>query len=254
MNPIILYDNRFKDGVPSATDTAAGFDVLHIRDLRPYTLWRAANSGAKYLTVDCGSAKSADSVAIISHNLQTASASVSVESSADGDSWTERLAPFSPESDKAFLKLFTPTTARYWRVKIVTETLAAQVGICMIGARLDFPFPADTPFIPYSIGVEADSSTSKAGFPLGSVIRYKPIHITPRFSVLERTFVFGAYKEFWTAHYSELRAFVWAWDLGAYPDDVFLVWAAESPTFEPPLSFGTYADFIELRMTGVLER
>ena len=117
--PIILYDNRLTDGTPAATDTAAGYDILNILDLRTYTQWKAASSGTKYITIDCGSAKSADCLAVIGHNLYTAGATVSVESSSDNATWTQRLAGFTPTSDKAFMKLFVSASARYWRIKII---------------------------------------------------------------------------------------------------------------------------------------
>ena len=49
MNPVILADNRFLEGTPTATDTATGYDVLHIRDLRTFTSWKGATAGTKYL-------------------------------------------------------------------------------------------------------------------------------------------------------------------------------------------------------------
>jgi hypothetical protein len=50
--PLILYDNRLDDGTPTATDTAAGYDVLNLKDLRTYTYWIAGGFGTKYVTVD----------------------------------------------------------------------------------------------------------------------------------------------------------------------------------------------------------
>lgn len=38
--PKILHDNRFDDGDPVASTTAAGYDVRHVRDWRPYTRWK----------------------------------------------------------------------------------------------------------------------------------------------------------------------------------------------------------------------
>ena len=38
--PKIFHDNRFDDGTPVASTTAAGFDVLNLLDWRPYTEWQ----------------------------------------------------------------------------------------------------------------------------------------------------------------------------------------------------------------------
>ena len=45
MNPMILYDNRFLDGIPMATDTSAGFSALNVVDLKTFTFWQAGEPG-----------------------------------------------------------------------------------------------------------------------------------------------------------------------------------------------------------------
>lgn len=50
-DPTILYDNRFSDAVPVASSTEAGFDVLNLRDWRPYTQWKPTAMTAR-VTVD----------------------------------------------------------------------------------------------------------------------------------------------------------------------------------------------------------
>src|SRR3989304_9543482 len=97
MEPIILADNRFLDGTPTATDTATGYNVLFIRDYKTFTSWKAASVGTKYLTVDCATAKSADCIAFVGDNFGTGAAQISVEASATGaraGGQTERISPF----------------------------------------------------------------------------------------------------------------------------------------------------------------
>lgn len=253
MNPIILYDNRYNDGAPAATDTASGYDVANIKDMRTYTFWKGASAGTKYITVDCGSAKAADTLAVISHNLKTASASVSLESSTDNSNWTERIAAFTPASDKAFLKTFTSASARYWRIKIVTASIAAQLAVAFIGVHLLFPYPPDTPYTPVEESVEVLSSRSKKGHILGSLISFKPLRFTARFSTLLRTWVFNTFKPFWDTYGSEFKPFFWAWDIDTYPEDIYFVKFSDSYTFKSPLSVLLYADTLELDMEGSKE-
>jgi hypothetical protein len=78
-NPIVLYDNRFDDGTPAATDTAAGYSVLNIRDWKTYTFWKGTAADPMYLTVDCG----AGTIATTGANLITNGAFTS-----DASSWT----------------------------------------------------------------------------------------------------------------------------------------------------------------------
>ncbi len=251
--PIILYDNRFIDGTPVATDTAPGYDVLNIRDFRTYTWWKAASAGTKYITVDCGIAKPADCLAVIGHNLYTANATVSVESSPDNTTWTERLAGFTPPSDKAFLKVFTSASERFWRLKIVTTSMPPQIAVAMLGVRLTFPYPPDTPYIPYSESVEMDVSRGKTGSILGSVIKFKSIEINARFSNLPRSWVMNNIMPFWDGHASALKPFFYAWDIDNYPEMVFFVSIDDGSKYEMPMSVLQYIDSIELKMRGVKE-
>lgn len=252
-NPYILADNRFLNGTPTATDTAAGYSVLNIRDLKSFTSWKGASSGTKYLTVDCGSAKVADTLAIFKHNLGTAGATVSVESSPDNSTWTNRLAGFVPSTDRAILKTFITQTYRYWRVKIVTASTAASIAELMLGVRMEFPYPPDSPFIPASLKIEADSNRSKTGQLLGTVVRYKPYKIAPKWSSLSRSWVDATFRPFWEGYASELYPFFWAWDVTTFPSDVRFVTIDPESSMETPVTVLSAYDEVSLEMVGVKE-
>jgi hypothetical protein len=251
--PIILADNRFLNGTPTATDTATGYSVFNLRDLKSFTSWKAASSGTKYLTVDCGSAKAADTLGIFKHNLGTAAATVSVESSPDNSTWTNRLTGFVPGSDKAILKNFTTQTYRYWRVKIVTASIAAQVAEVMLGSRITFPYPPETPFTPASLKIEAETTKSKTGQLLGMVVRFKPYTISARWSALSRSWVDATFRPFFEDYASELKPFFWAWDLDTFPSDVRFVTIDPEMSMETPVSILATYDSVSLEMIGVKE-
>ena len=253
MNPIVLADSRFLEGTPTATDTASGYDVLNIRDLREFTAWRAASSGTKYLSVNCGAAIVADTLGIKCHNLGTAEADVSVESSNDGSSWTERLAPFTPTNDKAIMKRFSGVSGAYWRVKIVTASVAPQIAVCMVGEGIEFPFPPDGPYVPATLSSEAESIKGKTGILLGSIVRFKPYRISPRWSIVARAWVETYFLPFWNDYASNLAPFFYAWDLTTYPADVRFASVPADHSFETPMSVLAYYDSITLPMEGVTE-
>src|SRR3990170_2717469 len=229
MEPIILADNRFLDGTPTATDTAAGYDVLFIRDYKTFTSWKAASVGTKYLTVDCGSAKSADCIAFAGHNFGTGAALVSVESSDNGTDWTERIVPFAVVDDKAALRMFASVSARYWRAKIASPTIAPQVAVLLVGLRITFPYPPDAPFSPGKEGMEVSAARSRTGQLLGVDVRFKPYSIRAQWSDLSRTWVESYFLHFWENHASNLTPFFWAWDLGVYPNDHHVGGAVRGP-------------------------
>lgn len=251
MFPIILSDNRFLDAAPTATGTAAGFNVLHLRDLRPYTFWQAAAAGTNYITVNCGSVKPADCLGMISHNLFTAGALVSVETSPDGISWSPRIAPFTPTSDRAFLKPFVSVNAVWFRIKIVTADVAPRIAVAMLGKRLEFPFPPDSPYVPYTESTEEESTISKAGHCLGTVVRYYGIEVNPSFSWPTREWLETVWLPFNNSVARSRKYFFYAWDLERYPDLVFFVKSAGK--YETPLSVLAYVDKLKLQFKGVIE-
>lgn len=253
MNPAILADNRFLEGTPTATDTATGYDALFIRDLKTFTSWKAAAGGTKYLTVDCESGKAADTLAIAKHNLGTAGALVSVESSDNGTAWTERLAAFQPSDDTPLMKTFVSATARYWRVKIVTASVAPQIAVCMLGVRITFPYPPVAPLVPVSVKIEAESARSKTGQLLGTVVRFKPLTIEPEWADIPRDWLEANIAPFWFGYASNLLPFFWAWDLDAYPGEVHFVKLQDEAAYDPSVSVLSRYDRFRLPMEGIKE-
>lgn len=253
MNPVILADSRFLDGTPTATDTATGYDVLNIRDGKSFTSWKGLSAGTKYITVDCGSAKSADCLGIFKHNLGTAAASVSVESSDNGVDWTQRLAPFTPANDKAILKTFTLATAQYKRIKIVTASVAAQIAECSLGVRITFPHPPNTPFIPASESVEVDVAKSKSGQRLEAIVRFVEWEVKPEWSYLSRTWLEANVQPFWRNWARYLKPFFWAWDMDVYPSEILWGTVSEGYVYEPSVSILTYYDRFRLEIVGTVE-
>ena len=248
---IIGHDNRFLDAAPSATDTAGGYDVANISDLRPYTWWKAASAGTKYLTVNCGENKSADSLAVIGHNLYTADAGVSVESSANGSDWTERLAAFTPASDRAFAKIFTTASAQYWRIKIVTAALAANIAVAIVGERMDFErYPAG-PFDPARETLNAVSARSKHGHLIGAALANIAVDINAEFKMLTPAWIESDFRAVWDDHISQIKPFFFCWDLTNHATDVFFVCVPAEFTLSMP--FDPYRRSLSLNMEGIKE-
>ena len=253
MNPIVLADNRFLDGTPTANGTLSGFSVLNVRDLKEYMSWRQTGVTTSYLTVDCGASKYADALGIKKHNLGTAVASVSVDSSENGTDWTQRLAPFTPSNDKAILKTFTPAAGRHWRVKVASTAMAADIAVCLLGEAITFPFSPEGPYVPASNNIEAETARGKTGTILGTIVRFKPYRINPRWNTVPRTFVEDTFLPFWNDYASNLAPFFYGWDLTAFPSDVRFVSVPADHSFETPVSVLAYYDSITLPMEGVVE-
>lgn len=252
-NPYILYDSVFLDAVPTATNTATGYSVLNIRDYRSYTYWKATGFGTLYLTVNAGGAVACDTLGIMSHNLGTAAAAVSVEYSSDGAAWSEALAAFNPTDDYAILKTFTTQTKQYWRLKIVTAAVTPQLAICMIGARMTFPNKPLAPLTKYSIGMQTTSTQSKAGHIIGQQVRYNPLSMSFTFPPVESNYTWWSttFKTFYRNH--QLKPFFFCLDYDSFPGDVFWVSLTQSQQFALQMQFTTRVETFTLNMEGIAE-
>lgn len=250
--PLLLYDNRFLDGTPSATDTASGAAAANITDLRPFTWWIAASAGTKYLTVDCGTAKAADSVGVTGHNLATASGAISVESSTDNATWTERFSAITPKSDRAFLIIFATATARYWRIKIVTAAVAPKIAVACLGVRMDFErYPAG-PFDPAPETLHATQARSKAGHLIGATLANVSLEIGVDFKGLTGNWIDYTFRPVWDAHLSLCKPFFFVWDCSnRHGSEVYFVCIPEGFTLRMPYS--PYRRDLSLTMQGIKE-
>ena len=255
--PLILFDSIFlatADLTITASGTAAGYDVDNITDLRPYTWWQADAHGTKYITLEIAEAQAADSLGIIGHNLATAEATVSLESSDTGAWGGEeeiQVAGFTPADDKAFLKIFTSASAAYWRLKIVTAAVAARLAVCVLGERLDFQrYPAG-PFDPAPETVNATSARSKAGHLIGSTLQNIGIEISAAWASLTPAWIESDFRPAWDDHLSQLKPFFWAWDITNHATEVYFV--AIPAGFSLSMPFDPYRRSLSLLMQGVKE-
>jgi len=81
--PKFLHDNRLDDGTPVASSTAAGnFNVLNLRDWRPFTWWKPTALPAT-VDEDSGVARAADYALIYGHDLHDAQVAVEIRGSTD---------------------------------------------------------------------------------------------------------------------------------------------------------------------------
>ena len=249
--PVILYDSRFRDATPTATDTATGYNVSNINDYRTYTFHKFAASGTKYITVDCATAKADDSLAIIGHNLATAAATISVESSDNGSSWTERLAGFTVTTDKALLKTFSSVSARYWRIKFVSASVAVQIAVAMLGARFTFSRYPNGSFDPSPERLVASSSRSKSGHLLGSTLRYIETDPTLSFKAISTDWVEATFRPLWDNHLKLLRPFFVGWDITNHPLEIGYYKIPDD--FSLSMPFDPYRRSLSLSLEGVKE-
>ena len=243
----MLYESRLNDATPAASTTAAGYDVLNLRDGRPYTFWQPTAIPAT-VTVDCATTKAADYCVIYSHNLGTKGCVVEVRKSTDNFAANDVLvATATPTDDKPLLILFTSTTSRYWRLKFTTGTVPT-LAIAMLGNRLEVPAGITEGFDPVGRTVKSQYNRSNAGNPLGKVIQYREWKERLRFELLTWDWVRTTFKpaaEAWL----ESDPWLFSWNPDTYPKETYLV--AIDGQWDTPHRAGTYCD-LAIPVTGLM--
>jgi hypothetical protein len=253
MNPVILYRNILAQGALSVAggDTAPGSDVLFLTEDRTFTDWAGDGPGTYYINLAAETALRADALGLAAHNLATVGGSVTVEISADGETWTPRTAAKSPVADGVFLALFVPVAALFWRLKIVAPDGAPRISVAYLGERLQFPYPPESPYTPFERTAKASTELSVKGHRLGTTLNYVTIAVKPKFKTLPRDFAFGDFLTFWETHAELYLHYFYAWDLDVYPQFVFFLRNRDSAKVAIPVSVLTLADSIEIDMEGL---
>lgn len=238
--PKILYDNRFKDATPVASSTATGnYNVLNLRDWRAFTWWKPATLPAT-VTVDCGSAKSADYLWVWGHDLFTNGCTIELRGSTDNFGASDVLViTKTPTSNKPFMVTVASASYRYWRVRITGST-APSLAIVAAGAALDIPEYIKAGFDPLGRTVKGQANRSAGGFPMGRVVMYEDWSEDLRFDLLTWTWVRASFLPAWSAHIRS-DPFGYAWDPDGHADELYLLAAKDQ--FRAAHRTGGWVDF-----------
>jgi hypothetical protein len=248
-NPRILYDNRLDDGTPAASTTATGFDVANLTDWRPYTKWQPTALPAT-VTVDAGSALSADYWVIWGHDLFTQGATIQLRKSNDNFAVNDVLVDsITPTDDEPIVRYFTSTSERYWRFNI-TGTTMPTLAIASVGEHLELPDGVSDLFDPIGRKPMGPFNRSVEGHPLGRSIEYQKWTQAVALRYIDWSWMRTDWIPAWEAHLKS-TPFVYDWNPGdaTYGGESRLV--AIEDGFTGPHHPGQVADLL-FTMTGII--
>jgi len=210
-NSEILYDNRFADAAPVASSTAAGYDPRFIADWRAYTYWAATSAADQTITVDCGSAASADTLALTNHNL--GGAKLLVQGSSDGSTFTTLTGIDIDADDSMVIYCKVPSSSyRYWRIKLENLSVAPYIGILALGVALVMNRPLqDGEFSPADEAANNITSVSRYGDVLGVVQLVRVLTTTLNWTVTDAWYR-STFIEAWSVHLGQCIPFFFAPD------------------------------------------
>lgn len=245
--PLALYESRLNDAAPVASSTAAGFDVLNLRDLRDFTFWKPTANPAT-VTVDCGSSKLADYLAVYGHNLGSTGCTIEVRRSTDNFGASDVLVDtHTPTDDKPILRLFTPVSSRYWRIRTLTGTVPT-LAIALLGNRLEIPAGVMEGFDPLGRAVKATQNRSVKGRALGKVLDYRQWQESLKFELVTWAWVRATWQPAAEASL-EVQPWLFSWNPDTYPKETYHVELDGS--WSTPHKSGTYCD-LQVPVTGLM--
>lgn len=128
---VVLWDNLI---TPARITSSTGTDAVNITDPATWSAWVA--SVGSVVVIDLGAAVSVDTVGIAAHNLGSQGATLTVQHSSNGITWTDAVS-IAPTDNSEVLHLMAPVSARYWR--LWNRVAASRIGVVFIGARYEFP-------------------------------------------------------------------------------------------------------------------
>lgn len=237
-----------KGSTLEASSTFGGTSVANISNMLETSLWQAAEAaGVHYITFDSGENESheADYVAVSGHNFASGSTLISLQYSTDGESYSDAFAPFTPLSDRAFVKEFeNPGAFRYWRLALSGSSVPPFIYIAALGMKTELDY-ASASFDPNEQEVKSTVNLSNGGYLAGAHARYVERTMTIRFDDADEA-LYSKVKEWWEG--VGAGNFFVAWESSSHPDDVFLM--RPEPRFSNPLKAGGAARDMVISLTG----
>lgn len=129
----IGYQTLTRGAVVTASSEVAGWPASATANPMTYERWRPTAVPA-WVSYDAGAAVEVDYLGIASHNLGSSGATIVLQYSANGSSWST-VETVEVADDRTIMLLFAPVTARYWRLRVLDAV--ATVGVVYLGRVLE---------------------------------------------------------------------------------------------------------------------
>lgn len=162
--------------ITPSTETT-GYSGQNVKTRLTHAGWKPSATGAQSLTftaADLG--KTVDYLGIAAHNLKSKAATIDLQYSDDGSSWTSLLSGgYAPTSDAPFMLTVASTSKRYFKLVVnVSGVDYPTIGVVMLGERLSLQRGIYVGHRPasFSRSVTYNTSESEGGQIIGrSVVR-----------------------------------------------------------------------------------
>lgn len=245
MTAYIGYKNLFESAASvSVTSQATGFEKENAYDWLTFDWWKAAAAGTVYITLDMGSAVSADYWALASHDLPSNSGTIKPQYSSDN--FAADINDFdivqTPSDESPIFRKVTSRSARYWRFEISSTGAASAIGQLCIGEVLTLPYGMPKGFTPPTFNRDNKilNSVSAGGAFLGRSIERLGNEVLISQRNVSPAWMRSNYLAL--ADHFETKPFFFSWDYENYPGEAAFCWVKDKQT-PPKYSHELYMDF-----------
>lgn len=236
----IGYKSILTENNVTASSQAAGFPASSLSNPLTYEQWRPEDSTAT-VTVDYGETVDADYLGIGGgHNLSNVAATVQIEWSTDGNSWT-LLKELKPGTNRPIMLLFDTITARYWRVTFIADS-PVQIGTMYIGEALAMERPIYGGVTPITMARQTEyaNNQSETNQFLGRSVIREGVSFSLTWQHLTARWYRDNFEPFVIA--ARERPFFIAWRPSRFPEEISFCWTTDDIV---PTNMGV-RDFMEV--------
>lgn len=249
-NPFVAWDNLGAAGTLGGTAVLTDGARANAFTGTTYDYWLPNVSGTSAtLSVQFGAATSISFAGIAAHNLSDLGASVALEHSPDGVTWTDAgYGAATPADNDAIAFRIAATSRGYWRFNVTGLSAADPLyfGVAFLGDDLIFPRRFYQGFAPViePTEVQLQSNVSVGGNLLGSSVVSEGSTLSAAFQNVPASFVRDDdFRSFMRA-FNRGTPFFFGWRPDKYAQDVHYCWrdgAVIRPDNAGPLDYMSVA-------------
>jgi len=227
-NPRIGYDTVVTAGTVTSDQGAA--TRINLANPSTYLKWTADNNGTQSVGATLVAARTVNYYGIAAHNLGTASAVITFQSSINGVDWTDVTDGVLLQNDTAMIEEFEDQFAAYYRILIEGATVAPSIGVLYIGRMLRMQrriYVGHSPFVLQRRTVVSSGKSENGQF-LGRVVRSTTYETKVQMQNLTPTWVRQRLDPFLAL--AADTPFFWSWRPCEYPTEVGFAWTKNDPS------------------------
>lgn len=222
-SPRICYQDFVAGANATADEEASGQPVTLLQHYltAPGERWNGTSTSVQHVEFDFGQLRDIDYVGIAAHNLGTIGASIQLQDSTDGVSWSDVESAIVPADDESIIFLIAEISTRWLRLKITPGTDAPAIGVVYAGKSLGIQHRIYGGHTPVTLAPRWNriGQSSDTGQFLGSVVTRKWYEVQAEFDNLKADWVRSYLKPFINSDAAN-RPFFWAWRPVDYPNEV----------------------------------